>query len=184
MSEALVIIDIQKDYFPEGNMEVVNSENAANNARLLLKTFREKNKIIIHIQHVSTREGATFFLPETKGVEIHESVSPVEGEKIIIKNFPNSFKNTDFENYLGDKGVTKIIFCGMMSHMCIDATVRAAFDKGFTCVVAEDACATRNLSYGGIEVPSSNVHASFMAALSAVYAQVITSDVIIKETTL
>jgi len=183
MSEALVIIDIQKDYFPGGNMEVVNSENAAGNARSLLNTFRKKNKTIIHIQHVSTREGATFFLPETKGVEIHESVSPVEGEKVIIKNYPNSFIHTDLDNYLRDNGITKIIFCGMMSHMCIDATVRAAFDKGFTCIVAEDACATRNLSYGELKVPSPSVHASFMAALSAVYAKVTTSDIIIKETT-
>ena len=179
MPEALVIIDIQKDYFPGGNMEVVNSENAANMAKALLTKFRKDNKIIIHIQHVSTREGATFFLPETEGVEIHESVSPVDGEKIIIKNFPNSFRDTDLENYLHDNGVQKIIFCGMMSHMCIDATVRAAFDKGFTCVVAEDACATRNLSYGDIEVPSPSVHASFMAALNAVYAKVTTSEEII-----
>jgi nicotinamidase-related amidase len=184
MSEALVIIDIQKDYFPGGTMEVVNSEKAANMAKSLLAKFRQDNKIIIHIQHVSTREGATFFLPETKGVEIHESVAPMDGEKIIIKNFPNSFRNTDLENYLHNNGVEKIIFCGMMSHMCIDATVRAAFDKGFTCIVAENACATRNLSYGGIEVPSSNVHASSMAALGAVYAKVTTSDEIIKATTL
>jgi len=182
MSEALVIIDIQKDYFPGGNMEVVNSENAANMAKSLLTKFRKDNKTIVHIQHVSTREGATFFLPGTEGVEIHESVAPLDGEKIIIKNFPNSFRNTDLENYLHDNGVKKVIFCGMMSHMCIDATVRAAFDNGFTCIVAEDACATRNLSYGEIEVPSPNVHASFMAALSAVYAKVTTSDEIIKET--
>ncbi|MFP7753454.1 cysteine hydrolase family protein [Thermodesulfobacteriota bacterium B35] len=184
MPEALVIIDIQKDYFPGGNMEVVNSEAAAKMANLLLTKFRKEKKVIIHIQHISTREGATFFLPETKGVEIHESVSPVESEKIITKNFPNSFRNTDLENHLRDNGVKKIIFCGMMSHMCIDATVRAAYDKGFTCIVAEDACATRNLSYGGIEVSNSNVHASFMAALSAVYAKVTTADEIIKETTL
>jgi len=69
----------------------------------------------------------------------------------------------------------------MMSHMCIDATVRAAFDKGFSCIVAEDACATRNVSYGGIEVSSPYVHASFMAALSAVYARVTRSNEIISE---
>ena len=181
MSEALVIVDIQKDYFPGGNMEVVNSENAANMAKSLLTKFRKDNKIIIHVQHVSTRKGATFFLPETEGVEIHESVAPLDGEKIIIKNFPNSFRDTDLENYLHDNDVKKIIFCGMMSHMCIDATVRAAFDKGFTCVVAEDACATRNLTHGKIEVPSSSVHASFMVALGAVYAKVTTSDKIIND---
>lgn len=109
-------------------------------------------------------------MPKTEGVEIHESVAPLNGEKIITKHFPNSFRDTDLEDYLHGNGVKKIYFCGMMSHMCIDATVRAAFDKGFTCIVADDACATRNLSHGGIDITSSNVHASYMAALGAVYA--------------
>lgn len=179
MTEALVIIDIQNDYFPGGNMEVVNSAGAAKKSRNLLVQWRKQKKTIIHIQHISTREGATFFLPETPGVEIHESVSPENGEKVVNKNFPNSFRNTDLEEYLRNNDVSQIIFCGMMSHMCIDATVRAAFDKGFTCIVAEDACATRDLSYEGIDVNSSQVHASFMAALSAVYAKVTTSEQII-----
>ncbi len=181
MSKALVIIDIQKDYFPGGRMEVVNSENAAQMAKSLLDAFRKNNENIVHVQHVSTREGATFFLPETDGVKIHESVSPLVGEKIITKHFPNSFRGTDLEDYLHGKGVKQIIFCGMMSHMCIDATVRAAFDKGFTCVVAEDACATRNLSHGGIDVTNSDVHASYMAALGSVYANVIYSKEIIEQ---
>ncbi len=179
MSEALIIIDIQKDYFPGGRMEVVDSEDAAKTAKSLLKIFRNNNENIVHIQHISTREGATFFLSETDGVKIHESVYPLAGEKIITKHFPNSFRDTDLDDYLHGQGVEKITFCGMMSHMCIDATVRAAFDKGFTCVVAEDACATRNLSYGGVDVTNSGVHASFMAALGSVYADVINSKEII-----
>lgn len=171
MSQALVIIDIQKDYFPGGNMEVVNSKGAALNAKKLLEAYRNENLPIAHVQHISTREGATFFLPGTKGVEIHESVSPLNGEKLITKHFPNSFRDTDLEEFLKTHDVKEITFCGMMSHMCIDATVRAAFDKGYSCTVAHDACATRSLSFEGVEVPSSNVHASYMAALSAVYAK-------------
>ncbi len=166
MSEAFVIIDIQKDYFPGGRMEVVNSEEAAEMAKSLLGVFRRKNKIIVHVRHISTREGATFFLPGSTGVEIHESVFPLNGEKIITKHFPNSFRDTELEDFLHEKGVIKIIFCGMMSHMCIDATVRAAFDKRFTCIVADDACAARNLSHGGIDVPGSNVHTSYMASVT------------------
>ncbi len=181
MSEALVIIDVQNDYFPGGSMEVVDPEGAALKAKSLLEAFRKENSLIVHVQHVSTREGATFFLPGTLGVEIHESVLPSGDEKIVIKNFPNSFRGTDLAEFLHQHGVKKITFCGMMSHMCIDATVRAAFDKGFICTVADDACATRNLSYGGIDVSSSNVHASYMAALGAVYANVTSSKEIIEQ---
>ncbi len=103
----------------------------------------------------------------------------MDGEKIITKHFPNSFRDTDLDDYLHEKGVEQIIFCGMMSHMCIDATVRAAFDKGFSCVVAEDACATRNLSHGGVDVANTDVHVSYMAALGSVYADVTNSKEII-----
>ena len=152
MSGALVIIDIQNDYFPGGNMEVINSESAASNAALLLDTYRKSKLPIIHVKHVSTREGAAFFLPETEGVKIHESVLPIDGEKVITKHFPNSFRDTELEEYLSTESIKQITFCGMMSHMCIDATVRAAFDKGLTCTVAHDACATRNLSFKEVNV--------------------------------
>jgi len=183
MSDGLVIIDIQNDYFPGGNMEVINAEAAAFHARLLLENFRTNNKPIVHIQHIATREGATFFLPETRGVDIHESVYPLADEIVMTKNYPNSFRNTRLEEFLDDHGVKEIIFCGMMSHMCIDATVRAAFDKGFDCTVAHDACAARNLSHDGIDVPGSHVHASYMAALGAVYATVSASREIITRNT-
>ncbi|MCB2180824.1 MAG: cysteine hydrolase [Desulfobulbaceae bacterium] len=181
MQEALVLIDIQKDYFPGGRMEVDNSEHAAAMAKTLLEAFRKLQKPIVHIQHIAARPGATFFLPETNGVAFHESVLPLDGEKIITKHFPNSFRDTELEDYLRENGIEKITFCGMMSQMCIDATVRAAFDKGFTCIVAHDACAARNLSHGGVDVPSSQVHAAYMAALGTVYATVTPSREIIEE---
>jgi nicotinamidase-related amidase len=60
--------------------------------------------------------------------------------------------------------------------MCIDATVRAAFDRGYTCIVAHDACATRNLVFNDIDIPATHVHGAYMAALGAVYAKVISAE--------
>jgi nicotinamidase-related amidase len=179
MSEALLVIDVQKDYFPGGRMELVNAKLAADNAKSLLTLFRRENKPVIHIQHVSLKEDATFFLPGTAGVEIHESVQPIEGEKVIVKHFPNSFRETELEQELRINAVTELVVCGMMSHMCVDSTVRAAFDKGFRCTVADDACATRKLFHGGIDVPAAKVHAAYMAALETAFAKVITCKEIV-----
>jgi nicotinamidase-related amidase len=173
MKQALIIVDIQNDYFPGGKMELVGMEAAAQKARRVLEIFRAGNKPIFHIQHISNRPGATFFLPETGGAEIHKSVTPMSGEPVVQKHFPNCFAATSLQNQLRDLGVEEIIFCGAMSHMCIDTTVRAAFDLGFHCLVASDACATRNLEFGAITIEASLVHAAFMAALSAPFAQVI-----------
>ena len=62
-----------------------------------------------------------------------------------------------------------------MSHMCIDATTRAAVDFGFPCTVIHDACATRDLVFGGLTIPAAQVHGAFMAAL-APYARVLSLE--------
>jgi nicotinamidase-related amidase len=175
MKQGLILIDIQNDYFTGGNMELIGMEQAARNAGLLLQKCREKSLPIIHIQHISKRPGATFFLPNTKGVEIHTSVAPQPGEVVIEKLFPNSFRDTDLLSILKESGVGEVILCGAMSHMCVDATTRAAFDFGFKCTLIEDACATRDLEYKGTIIEASKVHAAFMAALSFPYAKVVSA---------
>lgn len=175
MNTCLILIDLQNDYFAGGTMELCNIKNAVANARQLLKEFRDKHLPVIHVQHISTRPGATFFLPQTKGVEIHEMVSPLKGETVVRKNFPNSFRETDLLELLKERDTDTVVVCGAMSHMCVDATVRAAFDYGFRCVVVEDACATRDLVFKGQTIQATDVHAAFMAALSVPYAQVLTT---------
>lgn len=179
MSVGLVLIDIQNDYFPGGKMELVEMDSAAQNAANILQLFRHRQLPVFHIKHVSTRPGASFFLPETIGVNIHESVAPLDGEPIIEKQFPNSFRGTPLLDRLKRKGIEKIIICGAMSHLCIDATTRAAFDFGFLCTVIEDGCATRDLPFKGEIIKADKVHAAFMSALSVPCANVLgTADFI------
>jgi nicotinamidase-related amidase len=172
MKQALIIVDMQNDYFPGGKMELVGIEEAAKNARHALELFRTRNLPIFHIQHVSDRDGATFFLPNTGGVEIQENVAPRKGEYLIQKHFPNSFRDTFLNGQLQNLDVEKVIVCGAMTHMCIDSTVRAASDLGFRCLVVSDACATRDLEFGGVAIKAQQVHGAFMAALSNTFAQV------------
>ena len=177
---ALILIDIQNDYFPGGAMECHESLHAGKNARLLLDFARTRGIEPIHIRHISTRPNATFLLPGTKGAEISDLVSPVSGEKIIEKQYPNSFRQTELASYLHEKGVINLIIAGMMSHMCIDATTRAATDLGFACILAHDACATRDLTFQDVTVPVPQVHATYMSSLSGLYARVISTDEIIR----
>jgi nicotinamidase-related amidase len=170
---ALVVIDIQNDYFPGGAMELEGAEQAGSKASIALGKFRDKNLPVIHLRHLSVRPGATFFLPGTRGAEIHASVQPVAGETVIEKNFPNSFRNTSLEKALGELGVKNIVVAGMMTHMCVDASVRHAADLGYKVTLLGDACATRAQSYAGETVPARQVHAAFLAALNGFYAKVV-----------
>jgi len=180
MNQCLMLIDLQNDYFKGGRMELVDMEKAAANSKLLLEKFRKLNWSIIHIQHISARPGATFFLPETDGAAIHEMVAPRANEPVVVKNFPNSFRETELTEILKKAQTGNLIICGAMSHMCVDATTRAAFDLGFNCTVAEDACATRSLSFKGKTINASDVHASFMAALSVPYAKIVTTNELVE----
>lgn len=172
MNKALVIIDMQNDYFPGGKNELVNSDEASLKAKELLEAFRKKNRPVIHIQHLSIRPGSGFFVPDTTGAEIHATVYPQVAETVITKNYPNSFRKTGLQNHLQQQEIKHLVVAGMMSHMCVDATVRAAKDLGFEVSVAADACATKDLSIQGNEVKAKDVHHSFMAALAYFYADV------------
>jgi nicotinamidase-related amidase len=172
VSQALLIIDIQNDYFPGGAMELEGSPQAGGRAGHLLRDFRQKAKPVVHIQHVSVRPGATFFLPDTHGVAIHDSVAPIAGETVFQKNTPNSFRDTPLLEHLRQHQVTQLVIAGMMTQMCVDSTTRAAADLGFQCFLAHDACATRALSFGGATVPAAQVQTAFLAALNGLFAKV------------
>jgi nicotinamidase-related amidase len=176
MNQALLLIDIQNDYFPNGAMELAGSSEAGVQAARLLQVYRQKSLPVIHVQHISTRKGATFFLPNTKGVQIHEGVTPVEGETVFQKNYPNSFRETRLLEHLREHQVSQLVIAGMMTHMCIDTTTRAAADLGFQCVLAHDACATRALSFGGATVSAANVQTAFLAALGGLFAKVLSVE--------
>lgn len=148
-------------------------------ASKLLDFFRGQNWPTVHIQHVATRPGATTFLPDTQGVKIHTSIAPLEGETVLVKHFPNSFRETRLLEHLKNLGADRLILCGMMTHMCVDASMRAAADFGYPVILAADACTTRNLTYAEMKVPAEYVHAAFLAALKS-YGQVLKTDEILE----
>ena len=111
-------------------------------------------------------------------MEIHTSVTPQQGETVFQKHFPNSFRETPLFDHLSQPGIKKLVIAGMMTHMCIDATTRAAYDLGFECLLAHDACATRDLKFKDKLIPASHVHGAFLAALES-YARVLSVEEIL-----
>lgn len=176
MTQALLIVDIQNDYFPGGAMELEGSPEAGARAAALLQAFRQRSLPVVYIRHVAARPGATFFLPGTKGSEIHDCVAPMAGETVFQKQYPNAFRETPLLEHLKGLRVTDLVVAGMMTHMCIDTTVRAAADLGFACLLAGNACATKTLSFGGAVVPAREVQAAFLAAINGTFAQVMTVE--------
>jgi nicotinamidase-related amidase len=178
MKSALLVIDIQNDYFPGGKMALVQPLDAAKKAYELLQCFREHGHYHVHIQHVATRPGATFFLPGDRGADIHDSVAHFVGEPLVIKHYPNAFRETNLLELLRAEGIQRVVVTGMMTHMCVDATARAAADMGFEVMIASDACATRDLQFDDTPIPAEHVHKAFLAALKS-YGAVLTTDAVL-----
>ena len=172
MTRALVVVDIQNDYFPGGANPLDGPEAAAGKARSLLDAFRASGEQIVHVKHVWDAPDALYLRPGTPGGEINDAVRPDPGEAVVEKAFPNAFLETPLDRRLKDAGADQLIVCGMMTSMCVDATVRAAVDLGYEVAVAHDACATMALEFGDRRVAAADVHAAFLAALADGYASV------------
>ena len=172
MTQCVLVIDIQQDYFPGGAHPLVGTEAAAVVARSVVDDARARGERVLHMQHLAADPDATFFVVGTPGAEIHPLLAPVAGEQVIVKHAPNSFLGTGLAAILAEHDVDALTVVGMMSSMCVDATTRAALDLGLDVTVIENGCAAPDLVFQGTTVPGRTVHAAFMAALGGAGATV------------
>jgi len=174
MSKALIVIDIQNDYFSGGNMELCNIIRVLRNINELIKFSREKGYEIYFIRHISKKIDASFFKPDTYGAQLHKDLD-IKDSLIIEKNYPNSFRDTILKSELEKKRIDELIVCGAMTHMCIDTTIRAGFDLGYEITLIEDACATKELKYKKVLISAEFVHNAFLGALEGVFCKILTT---------
>ena len=176
---ALIVVDIQTDYFPGGKWPLVGVDAAADNAARIIQATRESGDLVVHIRHEFTSEDAPFFTPNSEGAKLHPKVLNKADEPVVLKHFVNSFRETELKQILDQHGIEKLVVIGAMSHMCVDGITRAAADMGYKVKVIHDACASRDLEFNGTTVPAAHVHAAFMAALGFAYAEVISTEALL-----
>jgi nicotinamidase-related amidase len=174
--QALIVVDIQNDYFPSGKRPLVGVEAAADNAARIIAAARAAGQLVVHVRHEFTRADAPFFAPGSDGAQLHARVRNQPGEPVVLKHFVNAFRDTELKALLDRHGIETLAVVGNMSHMCVHAIARAAVDFGYPTSVIHDACATFDLEFDGVKVPAAQVHAAFMAALAFAYATVISTD--------
>lgn len=175
MATALLVIDLQNDYFPAGKFPLAGIEAAAANAAKLIAAARRDGRPVFHVRHEEPDPDAGFFGRGTPGAEINPLAAPAAGEPVIVKSQVNAFLGTDLDAKLRAAGVEALVVAGAMSHMCVDAGTRAALDLGYAVTVAHDAVATRDLAFDGTTVPAAQVHATMMAALAGAGAAMATA---------
>jgi nicotinamidase-related amidase len=177
-NRAIIVVDFQKDYLPSGKWALAGIDAAVDNAAKIIEAARASGTPIFHVRHESG-EDAPFFVAGTDGAEIIPAVQPKDGEAVVTKNYPNAFRDTNLKALLDAEGIKEVAIVGAMTHMCIDATARAAADFGYSVLVAHDATASRDVEFAGKTIPAADTHAAFLSALGFAYGQVVSSDELI-----
>lgn len=178
MTRALLLIDVQQDYFPGGALPLVGPDEAARAAARVLAAFREAGEPVFHVRHAAGAADG-FLVRGTPGAEIHPSVAPAEDEEVVTKGSPNAFLDTDLDARLRHDNVRELVVAGMMTSMCVDASARTASDLGYDVTVVADACACPDLEHDGRKVAAVDVQAAFLAALGSAYATVLDADALL-----
>jgi len=176
MKRGLVVVDLQNEYLPTGKLPLTGIAAAVANAVRVIRHARDRGIPIFHIRHESDQEGALIFVKGSNGAQIQPAVAPEGQDPVIVKKHINAFRETDLKQHLETFGVQEIVVIGAMSHMCIDAVVRAAADMGYSVTVLHDACATMDLTFRGVNVPAAQTHAAIMASFEFGYASVKSVD--------
>ena len=164
----LVLIDYQYEYVA-GPIALPNAGAAIASAARLLAQARSIGTPIIHVAHKG-RSGGLFDRAAERGA-IVSAVAPLPGEPVVEKPLPNAFADTDLQARLTAAGRKNIILAGLMTHMCVSSTARAALDLGFRTTIDANGCATRDLPDGcGGVVPAETVHEVALVELSDRFA--------------
>lgn len=167
---ALLLVDIQDFYFPGGSMQLENADLAGMNAGLLLDHFRERGLKVYHIRH-----------RVESGGDIHRYVNPLPGEAVFSKDEVNPFLGTGLTAAIRSDSIKQLVICGMQTHLCVEAAVRAAHDQGLSCLLVQDACATRAVQYEEHIIPAKNVHFSTVKTLQDHYATVVSTQELLRK---
>ena len=172
MKNALIVVDMQNDYYIGGKNELTGIKEALGNIVKLVNKAHKAEDEVIFIQHIAPKD-APFFAKGSDGTSLHKDLPIQSQDSIIVKHYPNSFRETNLHQLLQSKNITNLTICGAMTHMCIDTTVRAAFDLGYKITLVSNACATKDLSYKSEIIEAKYTQASFLAALDGTFCEVV-----------
>jgi nicotinamidase-related amidase len=177
---ALIVIDVQTR-MDHPKWGARNNPEAEINVARLISAWRESDRPIFHIQHLSTSEESPL-RPGAPGVEFKEVVKPLWHEPVITKRVNSAFIGTDLEARLRQRGIGTVVICGLTTNHCVETTTRMAGNLGFETFIAGDACATFDRTGpDGVTYPAAQVHAVSLANLHGEFATVTSTAGIIAE---
>jgi nicotinamidase-related amidase len=169
---ALLIIDMQKEYFKQGGfLTIPDGPRVAENLLALMDAARRLSVDVVHIRHISKNPGDATFRAGSDAVEFIDGFTPAPGEPVVTKTRPGSFYLTDLGDILMRRGIDGVIIGGLMSFMCCDTTAREAHARGYSVHFLRDGTAA--LDIGGIG--ASVIHDVVCTVQGLTFSKVVTT---------
>jgi nicotinamidase-related amidase len=177
---ALILIDFQKEFF-SGKLKLPDAPKAAERAKVLLEWARTNGIVVVHVLNVAKDPKSVVFAPGSEGVEEVALLSPIDGERVLVKSAGGGFTNTELHEWLKARNVGTVVVAGLMTHLAVHLTACDATVKGYRVVVAADATATRSLPSpeGGAPVTYKTLQFTTLASLGDRFGDVMKTRSII-----
>ncbi|CDG82003.1 cysteine hydrolase family protein [Janthinobacterium agaricidamnosum] len=178
-SSALLVIDFQNEYF-SGKLPIPDGIKALHNAQRLIALADRHQIPVFHVQHV-TPAGSPIFADHGDNVKFHAELQPQAGHQVIRKSTVSVFASTDIDARLKAAGIKTLIISGLMTHACVSGATRDAVPAGYDVIVAEDACATRDLdAANGSVVGHATLHAASLVTLADTFADILSTEQVLQ----
>ncbi|PRE13202.1 cysteine hydrolase family protein [Burkholderia multivorans] len=172
---ALLVIDFQNEYF-SGRLPIPEGSRALANAQRVIAFADRAGMPVFHVQHVGPADGP-LFADGSDGFRLHADLQPAPHHAVVEKTSVSVFPTTDIDARLKAAGIDTLIVTGLMTHACVAGATRDAVPLGYSAIVVEDACATRDLDMAdGGTVAHRDLHRATLAALSDTFADVLTTE--------
>lgn len=143
--QALLVIDLQNDYFPGGKFPLWNTEQVLQNIETAIAAANDRDIPVIHIQHIADPAMgiAPFFNEDSEGAAIHPRIlAAAPDADIVVKHYADSFEQTTLEEVLQRHGVTELLLCGMMTQNCVTHTALSRKADNYRTAIIADCCTT------------------------------------------
>ncbi|MFT3765599.1 MAG: isochorismatase family protein [Minicystis sp.] len=145
MGKALIVIDVQNDYFPGGGFPLWNADATLDVIARAVAAARAMDVPVVLVQHIAdtSRGPAPFFNAGTTGVEIHPQLAAAApGAPVVVKAYADGFVGTTLETTLASLGATELLVCGMMTQNCVTHTAISKSAEKYEVTIIADACTT------------------------------------------
>lgn len=175
MNQALIVIDVQNDYFEGGAMPVTYPANSFDNIKKAIIAAKDHQIPVVYVKHLCP-PGADCFAPDSFGQELHADLIALGGDHIVTKEMISSFHKTDLQDYLSSKGIDTVTIAGFMTQMCCDTTARYAAHMGYHVNFLSDGTGTLDFNNGQGHASAEELHRATLITQAHCFSNVISTD--------